>query len=642
MRITDLLLLTSALVAASFAKPTENGCWSEKFNIPCCKSTTKVVRKTYDGEWGLEDGQWCSIGESTRPSDDVPPLPSAPSDLDSLVDPAADCDITDSITGDSLAKLAPFRMGVGLNGGSVSNYTPSSKKMMELINYQFNSMTYSNGMKSLFIMDQEESLKNLAEGKEEVAVNFSGVIDGLEFSAKNDLHIRGHVLVWHKQTPEWFFRKDFDETKEYVDRETIFKRLDSYMKNYFDFLNFNYPGVVDAVDVVNEAVEVLEGKYDNSTGWYTRTESYEGDENIWYNLVGPDYVKEAFRIARKYALPTTKLTYNDYDTWRTTPHDKTGAIIKLMKMLKEEDLVDVIGMESYITPGEPTPEEYGKAIERYADAGLEIQITEFTIYVTDGDDWLEKQTVHYREMFQTIIDAYKKGANISSFTVFGLQDGYRFYESDSTRTRLYDHDLQKKPNFQAIMDILKEYNAELDKEDDVETTGLGDDDGDDIIETPGIGEDIETLPAEDSGTDDEDVISTSGLEDDEDSADDDKEEGNDEKKEDEGEKSANDDNAEVNDDTEEGNNDEEATITGDLEDNEDSADENNEEGNDEKAEINDEKKEEDDDEKSTNDGKEDLKDDENSADDEIEEAKAPVSDANAPVKAKKKCVVRHK
>eukprot|EP00833_Pecoramyces_ruminatium_P014127 jgi/Orpsp1_1/1188159/evm.model.d7180000062876.1 len=173
MKYNQLLLLTSSLVAA-FARPSGDACWSEKFNIPCCQSTTTVVRTTYDGQWGKENGQWCGLGESsTRPADDIPPAAPSPSDIDSLVDPAAECDISDSITGDSLAKEAPFRFGVGLNGSNVSNFTPSSKKMMELIKYQFNSMTYSNGMKSLFIMDHEGSLKNLKEGREEIAVNFS-------------------------------------------------------------------------------------------------------------------------------------------------------------------------------------------------------------------------------------------------------------------------------------------------------------------------------------------------------------------------------------------------------------------------------------------------------------------------------------
>ncbi|KAG4081221.1 glycoside hydrolase [Neocallimastix lanati (nom. inval.)] len=464
MKFNQLLLLTSSL-ALSFAKPSGESCWSEKFNIPCCKSTTSVERSTYNGDFGKENGQWCGLGESKRPIEDVPPEAPIPRDIDSLRDPAAECDISDSITGDSLAKEAPFRFGVGLNGVDINNYTPSSKKMMELIKYQFNSMTYSNGMKSIKIMDEEGSRKNIAEGREEVAVDFSGIIDGLEFAKKNGIHIRGHVLVWHKQTPDWFFRKDFDTEKEYADVETIFVRLESYMKAFFDFLNFNYPGVVDVFDVVNEAIEVREGKFDNSTGWYTRTESLEGDDNIWNTLVGPSYVVRAFRIARKYALPTTKLVYNDVDTFMTKPHDKTQAVIDLMNILRAEDLVDALGMESYIDQdlvNVDAPEDYARAIERFTEAGLEIQITEFTIYNDDREDWLETQTKRYRDFFQVVIDHVKKGYdNISSFTVFGLQDGYRFYDNDTQKTRLFDHDLQKKPNYYAIMEILKQYNAEL-------------------------------------------------------------------------------------------------------------------------------------------------------------------------------------
>ncbi|OUM62617.1 glycoside hydrolase family 10 protein [Piromyces sp. E2] len=462
----NTVLLLSTLSVVAFAKPTKNTCWSERFNIPCCKSTKKVVRKTYDGIWGKENGEWCGLGKkSTRPKKDIPPSPPALLDLDSVVDPAAECDISDVTSGDSLAKEAPFRFGVGFNGGAVNTSTASSKAMREVVKYQFNSFTYSNLMKPLFVLDQEGCKKNYKKGKKDIAINFTPFVDGLDFAQKNGLHVRGHVLLWHKQFPDWFFREGFDDEKKYVSKKVIYERLENYIKQYLGFVNYNYPGVVDAWDVVNEAVEVLEGKFDNSTGWYTRTTTYEGDRNIWYDFLGPDYVVNTFRIARKYSLPNVKLVYNDYDTFAQQPHDKTQAIINLMNILRKEDLVDALGMQSYIQPVNPPFEEnvanYDKALQRFTAEGFEIQITEFTVYKAEVDNWLEVQVYQYRKMMETIMKNFKNGANITSVTVFGLQDGYRFYESDSQKTRLFDHDLQKKPTYEAIMEVLKAYNAEI-------------------------------------------------------------------------------------------------------------------------------------------------------------------------------------
>jgi endo-1,4-beta-xylanase len=500
MKYNTILSILSAVCFVS-AKPTETikGCWSEKFNIPCCKSTDAVVRSTYDGEWGLENGEWCGLGlESTRPKDDIPPSPPAIIDIDSINDPAAECDITDITTGDSLAKEAPFRFGVGLNGGAISTSTTTSKKMREVIKYQFNSMTYTNLMKPEFVLDKEGCLKNAENGSEEVVLKFDDIVDGLDFALKNNIHVRGHVLVWHTQTPDWFFRKGFNSENEFADVETIYQRLESYIRQYLGFVQHNYPGVIDVWDVVNEAIEINDGYFDNSTGWYTRV-STQTEESLWYKIVGPDYVKKTFEIARKYALPNVKLVYNDYNTFQTYPHDKTQAIIDLMNILRKDNLVDALGMQSYIGETWPKIEEYVRAIERFTEAGLELQITELTITPPSGEGWLEKQAQQYREFFEKVMEQINKGANITSVTVFGIQDGYRFYTSDSTKTRLLDHDLQKKPNYEAIMEVLKA-NKKLEQPVEVEeeTTAAEENESEDS-------NDEENVEVNDDGLEVEDV-----------------------------------------------------------------------------------------------------------------------------------------
>lgn len=90
-------------------------------------------------------------------------------------------------------------------------------------------------------------MKNADDGIAEPALKYDSVIAGLEFSEENHIQMRGHVLVWHAQTPRWFFREGYRGNGDLVDRNTM--------------LQSEYPGVIYCWDVVNEAVEVVEGHY---------------------------------------------------------------------------------------------------------------------------------------------------------------------------------------------------------------------------------------------------------------------------------------------------------------------------------------------------------------------------------------------
>ncbi len=66
------------------------------------------------------------------------------------------------------------------------------------------------------------------------------------------------------------------------------------MHDYITTLMTRYAGRVKTWDVVNEAF--------NQDGSY--------HQNIWYEVIGPDYIEQAFRFARD-ADPSAKLFYND-------------------------------------------------------------------------------------------------------------------------------------------------------------------------------------------------------------------------------------------------------------------------------------------------------------------------------------------
>jgi endo-1,4-beta-xylanase len=110
-----------------------------------------------------------------------------------------------------------------------------------------------------------------------------------EFARRHGLKMRGHVLIWHEQLPDWVRNGSFtrEELIE-VMREHIHTVLGHYRRHYADvFIHW---------DVVNEAI-LADG---------SRRQS------IWQRVIGDDYLELAFRFARE-AWPELTLYYNDFE-----------------------------------------------------------------------------------------------------------------------------------------------------------------------------------------------------------------------------------------------------------------------------------------------------------------------------------------
>lgn len=392
-----------------------------------------------------------SQGLNQSDEEPVPVEPAEPVVIDGY-------DITASVTGKALkdAYKDYFSFGVGLNGSSIETSTVRSQAMCEIIKYHFNSVTYSNLMKPSYLLDQEGSINNYKSGNTEPAVKFDTAKDGLEFCKDNNIRMRGHVLVWHNQVPEWFFREGYDSRGKFVDRDTMLLRLESYIRQVLEYTQDNYPGVMYCWDVVNEAVEITAGSFESDTGFNIRTK-YDGTkDNLWYKVIGTDYVEKSFEYARKYADSSVKLFYNDYNTFQPL---KTSKIYDLVSYLKDKGLIDGIGMQGYMDLTYPGivggNDSFMTAVEKFAKLGLEIQITELTIRSETKDEAsMEKQARRYEALFQVLkrLDTANGGpANITNVTVFGLMDEYLFYTNDKTYARLFDGKLQPKPAFFSIM-----------------------------------------------------------------------------------------------------------------------------------------------------------------------------------------------
>lgn len=345
-----------------------------------------------------------------------------------------------------------FTLGVGINGSTLQNQTLNIPQYMELSKKHFNSCTMTNLMKSGYILDQFASQNNLKNGNSEPALNFASIDPTLKWCQENGMKMRGHTLVWHTQAPGWFFREGYTDEGEYVDKDTMLMRMESYIRQLLTHVQEEYPDVVYCWDVVNEAVDPESA--DPDSDFKCRTKCGQ-DPNPWYDTIGKDYVEMAFTYARKYVADGVKLFYNDYNTYQAP---KTEAIYTLCNSLKEKGLIDGIGMQGYWGIDYPPTKDIRNAIKKFSELGLEIQVTELSVGVDkETEAMFLRQADKYEEYFKLLyeMDSDNGGpANITNVTLFGLVDHYR--EGDTTNSRIFDENYQPKPAFYKIKGVMQE------------------------------------------------------------------------------------------------------------------------------------------------------------------------------------------
>jgi endo-1,4-beta-xylanase len=280
---------------------------------------------------------------------------------------------------DSLQKVYQdsFKMGVALNQEISSG---EDKNWNSLITTHFNSITPENVMKAERINPEPN------------VFNFKPADDFVAFGKKNKQFIVGHTLVWHNQTPAWFFINNKGEPntpEQQIER----------MRVFIETVAGRYKGKVHAWDVVNEVIGD-DGQYRTNTAWVKTV----GD--------GDTLVKNAFQYAQQYA-PDAELYYNDFNAWRPAKRD---GIVRMVKMLQANGIrIDGIGMQGHWGLNYPKKEYIEAAIDAYAALGIKVMITELDIDVLPltregqiiGTGMLHPQ--FQEEEFEEYLDPYKNG-----------------------------------------------------------------------------------------------------------------------------------------------------------------------------------------------------------------------------------------
>lgn len=266
----------------------------------------------------------------------------------------------------------------------------------------------------------------------------------------------GHTLVWHGQTPQWFFQ-GLDGAP--ITRELAVER----MRKHISTVVGRYKGKIKQWDVVNEAIN-------DGPGTLRQTP--------WLKAIGDDYIAEAFRAAHA-ADPDAILIYNDYNI--ELPYKRPKAVELLKSLLEKKVPIHAVGIQCHWRIENPPFADVETAIKEFSALGLKVMITEMDIGVlptkyqgadistreamtpeqaavmnpyTKGlpDDVAQKQAARYREAFEIFL---RHKEVIGRVTLWGTNDGDSWLNDFPVRGRtdyalLLDRQGKPKPAFFAV------------------------------------------------------------------------------------------------------------------------------------------------------------------------------------------------
>ena len=302
------------------------------------------------------------------------------------------------------------------------------------------------------LKDQFNSITAEFEMKPQTIAPTEGVFDWtapdalLNFAEANGMAVRGHALLWHLSTPDYFFEGSPSDVK-------------ARLENYVTEVVTRYKGRIFAWDVVNEVITD-----DNSAADPYRRSNWTASGG------NADYIDWAFQAARA-ADPDCKLFINEYNTGLA---GKRGRYLEVITDLLARNIpVDGVGHQMHLHYETPL-ENALAALDAIDDSflGLDQHVTELdvSLYNDPGSCWNTQTNcdtdfngnvpanilAQQAELYRGLFNGFEERSSVTSVTMWGVSDAQSWLNDvPIARTNaplLWDRSYDAKGSLQAILD----------------------------------------------------------------------------------------------------------------------------------------------------------------------------------------------
>jgi endo-1,4-beta-xylanase len=285
------------------------------------------------------------------------------------------------------------------------------------VSTQFSQLTPENEMKWEAI-EPEPGVFDFTRGDKLVA-----------FAQENGMRVRGHTLVWHSQLAPW--------VEELTGADVVRAALTQHIQGVVSHYRDAFPGVVQVYDVVNEAVNVVNGQMGAMPTIYR--------DSVFYRELGEGFIAEAFQIAHD-TDPDALLFYNDFGV-EGMNGAKSAAMYTIVSGLVAAGVpINGVGFQMHTGPTDqgPAAADFQANIARYAALGLKVEVTEMDVSLCSiGSNTLGLELQRFR--YNRIVSSCFDSPACRSVTMWGLSDPNSWLNSNGCTQGMIVLDTQPAP-----------------------------------------------------------------------------------------------------------------------------------------------------------------------------------------------------